>query len=372
MQTALLFSLLTVALVAQDPTPTTEKPKPETPKIQEAALSNLSKEEAAEAVASETKTAPTPSAGEKKPEAPKVDKVLARMGKTTVRESDFNEFLSMSMNPQQRMQMEMMGGKAEYQRKFLEYNLIAEKARKDGLDKSASFKKKMKLMEMQVLLQDIFTGPTGMALQAKVKIDDAEVKTFYDKHPDKFKTPESFNARHVLVSVKGSPSAGDKGLTEEEAKAKIAKAQADLKAGKTWDEVAKTYSDDPGSKDKGGLYENITYGSFVPEFEQAVRSQEVGKPGEPVKTQFGFHLIQVEKKNPTVIKTFEEVKQEAQQMATEDKKEQVLQDYVNGLKKELAYSESAASEKAAEPEGEPAAKKTAKKPAKKGSRGAAK
>jgi parvulin-like peptidyl-prolyl isomerase len=371
MQTALLFSLLTLALVAQDPAPKTDTPKPETPQVQEAAPAPQAEAPKAEAPKTEVpsaEAAPAPPAEEKKPEAPKVDKVLARMGKAAIRQSDFDQFLSMSMNPQQRMQMEMMGAKAEYQRKFLEYNVIAEKARKEGLDKTPEFKKKMKLMEMQVLLQDIFAGPTGMELQAKVKINDEDVKAFYDKHQDKFKTPESFNARHLLVSIKGSPSAGeDKGLTEEEAKAKIAKAQEDLKAGKSWDEVAKTYSDDPGSKDKGGLYENIAYGSFVPEFEQAVRTQEPGKVGEPVKTKFGYHLIQVEKKNPLALKPFEAVKEEAKQMATDEKRDQVFQDYVSGLKKELAYSESDTPEKATEP-----AKKTAKKPVKKVNPGAAK
>lgn len=84
-------------------------------------------------------------------------------------------------------------------------------------------------------------------------------------------------------------------------KEKVAKEQAEqvlqrIKNGEDFAALAKEFSEDPGSKEKGGLYEGITEGSFVPEFEQAVFSLQPGDVApEPVKSKFGYHIIKLEK-----------------------------------------------------------------------------
>jgi parvulin-like peptidyl-prolyl isomerase len=175
----------------------------------------------------------------------------------------------------------------------------------------------------------------GPALQAKLDLKDTEVKAFFDAHPDKFKSPETFTARHILIGTRAN---GDqKALTDEEAKAKADKVLAEIKGGKTFDAAAKEYSDDPGSKDKGGLYEDTAFGKFVPEFDQAVRSQPIGKVGEPVKTMYGYHLIEVEKITPAVAQTFEAAKDAAKEQATAERQEVVMQGYMDGVKKEVGF-----------------------------------
>jgi len=276
------------------------------------------------------------------PAAVKEDKILAHIGGRPVRESDFELFLSLALNPQQRMQLGIVEGAMEqYRKQFLDTKVMQAAARKEGLDKHPDFRRKMDLMEMQVLVQELLTRD-GESLRSRLALKDEDVKAYYDKHPDKFKTPESFNARHILVSVKGSPKAKEDAPTEEEAKARIALAAKALGEGKTWEVVAKEFSDDPGSKETGGLYENIAYGSFVPEFDAAVRSQELGKVGVPVKTTFGFHLIQVEKRNASEIPSFEKAKEQAQQKAQAARQDEVFQAYVDGLKKEIGFQEGAA------------------------------
>jgi len=305
--------------------------------------------------------AQTPAPEAPKPGAPKVaapkkeDKVMARLGSRLLRESDFDLFLSMALNPQQRMQVEMVqGAKETYRKQFLDFKVLETKARLDGLDKGAEYQRKRELMEAQVLIQDLMKRDSE-ALQKKVVVEEADVKAYYDKHPDQFKSPESFNARHLLVGVK--PEDKEKG--EAEAKAKLVKIEEALKAGKKLEELTKEFSDDPGSKDKGGLYENISYGSFVPEFEQAVRKQEIGKVGEPVKTQYGYHLIQVEKRSESVIPAFDAIKEQVRQKAQAAKQEEVFQAYVDGLKKEVGYAEGTA--KAETPKSKVAKKTGAKK-----------
>jgi parvulin-like peptidyl-prolyl isomerase len=302
---SLLISTFAFALVAQTPAPA---PKP----------------------------APAPAAAP----APKEDKVLATFGKETIKESDFEVFLNASVPEQQRAQLMMMpGAKDQYLKRFMDFTALAARARKENLTKSKGFAEKMRLMEMQVLIQALFERD-GNALKEKSVVKDEDVKAFFDKHPEKFMTPESFSARHILVSTRAQGA--EKARTDEEAQARIKQAQEALKAGKSFDDVAKEFSDDPGSKDKGGLYENIAFGRFVPEFDKAVRGQEAGKVGEPVKSMHGYHLIKVEKITAATPQTFEAVKDAAKQQATTERSEAVMNAYMEEAKKMVGFHEGPA------------------------------
>jgi peptidyl-prolyl cis-trans isomerase C len=283
--------------------------------------------------------APTPKPAAKPATKPQVrkDTVLAVIGGKPVMESEFLMYLDMAYNPQQRMQIGLAEGAMEQvQEQYLRTRLLEAKARKDGLDKGPAFAKKREMLEMDLLVRSLFDRD-GAKLQEKIKVSDQDIKAYYDKNPDTFKTPETFTARHILISDKESPAPNAKTLSDEELKAKVAKVQEALKSGKKFEDVAKEFSDDPGSKEKGGLYENVNFGSFVPEFEAAVRTQKIGEVGEPVKSQFGYHIIEVEKITPSELESFEASKEKAQQLATQDRQEQVMKEFLDGIKKEIPY-----------------------------------
>lgn len=263
-----------------------------------------------------------------------VDKIIARVGNRFVHQSDVDAAIA-ALPPQQQQQMLMVQGARDmYTKSFVEMQLLAVKARKDGVEKTESFKRKADVAVTQVLATEVL-AKEGPALQAKMALNDDEVKAYYEANKAKFSTPERFNARHILIGIKSDKM--PTGVTEEEAKAKLAKLEAALKEGKKLEDLAKDYSDDPGSKDKGGLYENITYGSFMPEFEKAVRDQEIGKVGSAVKTPYGYHLIQVEKKLAAEQETFEAAKDKAKAAATKDRQEQVWASFLDGIKKEVPF-----------------------------------
>lgn len=305
-----LLACLPALLVAQAPK---AAPKPKAPKAAPSATSQATKD------------------------ATSQEPVLARIGDRTLRRSDLDLFLSLSLNPQQRMQVELVeGAKDAYRKQFFELQLLAAKARKDGLHRTEGFRRRMEMMELQVLVQELMQRE-GPGLQAKMKLEEGAAKAYYDQHPDQFRTPGSFTVRHLLVPVKGARNAPEDAFPEAEAKERALHAKAELEAGKSWNEVAKAYSTDPGSKDNGGLYENIDFGSFVPPFEEAVRAQPLGKPGDPVRTDYGFHVIQVEKRMDPELKPFEAVQNEAQQRAQAALQEKVFQAYLDELKKEIPY-----------------------------------
>ncbi|MFD0962127.1 peptidylprolyl isomerase [Paenibacillus chungangensis] len=113
--------------------------------------------------------------------------------------------------------------------------------------------------------------------------------------------------RHILVqTMEQDPQTGEvkEVRTSEEALERANEVKAKLDAGGDWDALAKEYSDDPGSKDKGGLYEKQPGGNWVEAFKLAAYEQEIGVIGEPVETEYGYHVMKVEERE---VKDFDQL-----------------------------------------------------------------
>ncbi len=123
------------------------------------------------------------------------------------------------------------------------------------------------------------------AFLADVSVDPAAVEKYYAEHKDQFTEPERVHARHVLISTQK--------WSEEEARRRAETVRVRLKAGEDFAKVAREYSDDPGTRDRGGDLGWFERGRMVPEFEEAAFSLAVGQVSEPVRTAYGFHVIQV-------------------------------------------------------------------------------
>jgi peptidyl-prolyl cis-trans isomerase D len=136
------------------------------------------------------------------------------------------------------------------------------------------------------------------------QVSDAEVAAYYASHQEQYKTPDQIHTRHILIS---SPKGAD-AKTDAAAKAKAEDVLKQVKAGGNFDELAKKYSDDPGSKDKGGDLGTQPSTLFVPEFSKAALALNPGQTSDLVRTQFGYHIIQTLSKQPASVKTLAEVK----------------------------------------------------------------
>jgi parvulin-like peptidyl-prolyl isomerase len=155
---------------------------------------------------------------------------------------------------------------------------------------------------------------------ADVKVTDEQIKDYYEKNQAQYGTPETRLVRHVLVK--------DKALAN--------RLYNQLRApGADWAGIAKRYSQDPGSKNKGGRY-TATKGQVVPEFGKAAFSMKTNAVTEPVKTQFGYHIIQALapiKKGTTT--PFAQVKEAIRQQLTQDKKSKEMESWVADMRKDL-------------------------------------
>jgi parvulin-like peptidyl-prolyl isomerase len=152
-----------------------------------------------------------------------------------------------------------------------------------------------------------------------VKIDDKAIKDYYAKNKTQYGTPETRVVRHVLV--------------KDRAVAKRLYNQ--LKAGGDWNAIAKKYSQDPASKNQGGKM-TATRGQLVPEFEEVAFSLAKNQVSIPVKTQYGWHIIQALSKTKKGTTTpFNQVKEAIRQQLAQANKNKEMEKWVADMRKDL-------------------------------------
>lgn len=193
-------------------------------------------------------------------------------------------------------------------------------------------------------------------LTRTVQLSETQFQTYYTQNKERFTTPEKIEARHILIKA-ATPA------QEAQARRTIAKILTELKAGKDFGTLARKYSQDTSNKDKGGDLGAFAKGEMVAAFEQAAWAL---KPGEytqqPVKTEFGFHLILRGKTLPAGVLSLKEARQQFGAQLLEQEKEKSFQNWLKQARTqaEIEIAESlqtlAATETAASPSPDASAK----------------
>jgi peptidyl-prolyl cis-trans isomerase C len=197
---------------------------------------------------------------------------------------------------------------AQLKEEIIAREIFMQEAEKRGLKTSKDYKAQVELATQTILIRELFAD-----FQRKNPVSDAELKADYDKFTAA-NGGQEFRARHILVE------------TEDEAKAAI----ASIKKGAKFEDVAKKQSKDPGSGANGGDLDWATAASFVPEFSQAMVKLAKGQMTDaPVKSQFGWHIIQVDDTRQAQLPSFEELKPQIAQQ----KQQQKLNDFQESLRK---------------------------------------
>lgn len=178
---------------------------------------------------------------------------------------------------------------------------------KSGIDKSDTVAKQLEDIKKKLVVRSLLDQKTATS------ISEADLKSEYDTLLAGLKDEREVHARHILV-----PS---------EQEAKDAKKQID--SGKSFEEVAKQYSKDPGSAKQGGDLGYFTKDKMVKEFADAAFAMKKGEVSGPVKSPFGWHVIKVEDSRKVQAPTYNEVKDQLKAKLQEKR----LNDYVEGLVK---------------------------------------
>ena len=255
-------------------------------------------------------------------------------------------------------------------------SLVEEKFRKlltDGISVSpAEIQDQFRLENEKVKLDYVYLKPEELA--AKITPDEAEIKSYYDQNKSKFQIPEKrvvrfglldrnqirqnttvtdddlkvvyqqniqqyqvpnrVHAEHILFTTVGKTDAE---VAEIRQKAEDVLAQA-RKKGANFEDLAKKYSDDPGSKAKGGDLGWVLQGQTVAEFEKAAFSLPKGEISDLIKTQYGFHIIKVLDKETAHTQPFDEVKEQLRPTLLNNKIDQTESSIADKMSSEIRQS----------------------------------
>ncbi len=186
-------------------------------------------------------------------------------------------------------------------------------------------------------------------LVTQTEVTQQDLQSYYDQHRDGYRVPEQVNVRHILIK---SPLPGPDGKVDpKEQDAARAKAQdvlKQVKAGGNFADLAKKYSDDPGSAKNGGSLGFIGKGRTVPEFEKAAFSLPKGGTSDLVQSSYGFHIIHVDDKQDAHLKSVDEIKGQIEPLIKQQKAGQAVQAAAAEL---LSQARSSSLEKAAAAKG---------------------
>jgi peptidyl-prolyl cis-trans isomerase D len=153
-----------------------------------------------------------------------------------------------------------------------------------------------------------------------------EIQQYYNAHQSEYSAPEQARSRHILI--KEAPNADAK--TDAAAKAKADDLLKQIQGGANFADLAKKNSDDPGSKDSGGELGFSQRGRMVPEFDNAIFTQKIGDT-KVVKSQFGYHIVQVEERQPAHVQSLNEVLPTIQATLSREKVSQAEENYARSL-----------------------------------------
>jgi len=153
------------------------------------------------------------------------------------------------------------------------------------------------------------------ALAKDVTITPAQIKDYFNKNRSSFDKPEELTARHILVP--------NLALANQ--------IEADLKAGQSFSDLAKKYSTDPGTKDKGGELGPFRQGQMVPAFDKYAFSAPIGQISPPVKSPFGYHIIQVESRKPGQKATLADATPQITETLRQQAEAPLIQPFLQGL-----------------------------------------
>jgi len=258
--------------------------------------------------------------------------VLARVNGQEITKEDFNAFLR-QIQPGQPVSYEMLNPKMRKQvlDGIIETELLAQAAQKAGMEKDPRFQRMLELAKKKLLIN----AYARKQFEGTV-VSDSEAKEYYQKHPEKFATPEQVHARHILL--KDEKKAREvieqlKGLKGEELKKKFI-------------ELAKKESTGPTGP-KGGDLGYFTKDQMVLPFAKAAFSLNKGEmTAEPVKTQFGWHVIYLEDKKPSQTVPFEAAKEKIIAQLRQERFVEKMKQETEALKKAAKITIEAASDSA--------------------------
>lgn len=199
---------------------------------------------------------------------------------------------------------------------IVEQTLFAEEARALGLERDP---------EVQLLLQETVDKLLAnlyvyRKILPQIEVSEKEIGGYYQKHKDKWKQPETVHARHILLRVNKDATAAEVQAVE----AKALEIRQRLESGEDFSVLAARFSEDTGTKDKGGELGFFTRHDKIPAMAEAAFALQNGEISQPVRTSVGYHILQTLEHRPEEVKQLEDVRSDIRTHLLRVKRKEVI------------------------------------------------
>jgi peptidyl-prolyl cis-trans isomerase C len=254
------------------------------------------------------------------------DPVLGKVGDFVFKKSDFDRIIGYTPADRQKYLTTNPQQKVTILKRIMEHRAIAERARKEGFDKTPEVKEQLEFLLNDYLAQEYLKK----VVLKGVAVTEEEMKKHYQDNEKTYMYPAQAKARHILI--KAAPNA-----PEEEKKKAREKAEGLLKRVKDGEDFAKLageFSEDPASQKKGGDLGYFSKGRMVKPFEDAAFALKPGQVSGIVESPFGFHIIKLEDLKEARVRSFEEVKETVKSQIQLKRNREKQEEFLKNIYKE--------------------------------------
>ena len=237
------------------------------------------------------------------------DKIVASVGGKPITVADISR--EIARMGQRGQSYNTPQGRAMVLEQLINKRLFLLDAQRNLYEREPAFKE-----QLQAIKEEMLTSYAVQKAVERVRVTEEEVKKYYEENKDKFVSGTNYNASHILVD------------SEDKANELLGQ----INAGEiTFEDAARQFSTCPSGK-QGGELGDFTSGQMVPEFENACAAMEPGQTTGPVKTQFGYHIIRLNKKEEGGDVKYADIREELTEALRGEKQQAAYQSKINQLK----------------------------------------
>ena len=249
--------------------------------------------------------------------------VIAKVGGTEIVYGDLNKLIKMMPPSYQAMfsSSEQINNLLQRQ---IDNTLFAQEARRLKIDKDPDVQYKIEEFTKGILTQALLE----QSVNKNIAVTDQEIKAYYETNKSEFAVPERVKASHILIAVPADASESVK----KEKKASADEICARIKKGEDFSELAKQYSDDAATKNRGGVIGFFSKGSKEAAFEEAAAKLKKDEVSSPVLTSKGYEIIKVLETKAAETKSLEESRSRISSKLEQKKRNEAIETLLKGIK----------------------------------------
>lgn len=249
------------------------------------------------------------------------DTVIAQAGNWKLTYDDIKRIVSYYPKSQQEELLRNPRNVITLVRRLVQAKVLSDKAYSEGFNNRPDIKEQLELFTRDKLA----SAYVREKVLKGIKVTDQDLRLYYRSHKDKYRLPPMVKVRHILIRLPKNAKA----VEVKQARKRIKDILTQLKKGEKFDVLAGMYSEDPGSREKGGELGWLPRNALDPSFAKAAFSAKIGKLVGPVRSAFGLHILEVEARRPAKQLPFDKVKEQVKADLLKELRTAKVRNFIN-------------------------------------------